>query len=71
MSSMQARSTSPEVFDRLPDDLVLKILSQIPHDQFRNVALVDRRFNRISKDASLWKKVSFPKVRFYVDTSSS
>ena len=64
-------TTPAEGFDKLSDQMLLEILSYVPHDDYLNIRLVNRRFNRISKDASLWKKVSFPTVRFHVDTSSS
>jgi hypothetical protein len=44
-------------FDKLSDELFLKILSYVPHDDYRSLRLVNRRFNDISYDKSLWKKV--------------
>ena len=44
-------------FDKLSDELFLKILSYVPHDDYRSLRLVNRRFNDISYDTSLWKKV--------------
>jgi F-box-like len=56
-------SSSPtklaEGFDKLSDQMLLEILSYVPHDDYLNIRLVNRRFNRISTDRSLWKKVSF------------
>jgi F-box-like len=72
LSSAGDSTTTCEGFDKLSDQMVLEILSYIPHDDYLNIRLVDRGFNRISKDASLWKKVSFQMlVFFHVDTSSS
>jgi hypothetical protein len=48
-----------EGFDKLSDQMLLEILSYVPHDDYLNIRLVNRRFNRISTDRSLWKKVSF------------
>ena len=46
-------------FDKLSDELFLKILSYVRHDDYRSLRLVNRRFNDISYDKSLWKKVCF------------
>jgi hypothetical protein len=43
--------------DKLPQELLLKILSYVAHDDFRTVRLLNRRFNELSKDKSLWTKV--------------
>jgi F-box-like len=50
---------------RLPDEVILKILTYIPKDQFLSIRLVDKRFNRISKIGSLWETVSFPGITIY------
>ncbi len=51
-----------ESLDKLPQELLLKILSYVAHDDFRNVRLVNRRFNELSKDKSLWTKVRFVSI---------
>ena len=48
-----------DYFARLPAGTFLKIMSYIPHDDFHNIRLVNRRFNDISYDVSLWKEVCF------------
>lgn len=47
-----------EGFDTLPREIQANIFSYIPHDEYRSVRLVNRLFNDISYDKSLWKKVS-------------
>lgn len=47
-----------EGFDTLPREIQVNIFSYIPHDEYRSVRLVNRLFNDISYDKSLWKKVS-------------
>jgi F-box-like len=56
---LSSSPTTREGFDKLSDELLLKILSYVPHDEYLNIMLVNRRFNRLSTDSSLWKKVSF------------
>jgi hypothetical protein len=34
-------------------------LSHIAHDEYLNIRLVNHRFNQLSKEGCLWKKVSF------------
>jgi F-box-like len=57
-------TTTRDGFDKVPDELLLEILKYVPHDDHLNIRLVNRRFNRVSKEGSLWKKVSF---RFIYD----
>ena len=47
-------------FDKLSDELLLEILSYVPHDDYRSLRLVNHRFKRMSYDESLWRKVSVP-----------
>ena len=47
------------MFDKVPDELLLEILSYVQHDDYLNIRLVNRRFNQLSKEGCLWKKVSF------------
>jgi len=54
---MNILNESINFFLRLSDELVLKILTYVPKGNFRNITLVDRRFNRISRDPSLWQQV--------------
>jgi F-box-like len=54
---MSDDATTPEGFDKVPDEILVKIMSYIQHDHFRNVRLVNRRFNRVSYTPSLWKTV--------------
>lgn len=51
--------TTREGFDKLSDELLVKILSYVPHDDYINIMLVNHRFKRLSTDSFLWKKVSF------------
>lgn len=55
--NMSDDATTPEGFDKVPDEILVKIMSYIQHDHFRNVRLVNRRFNRVSYTPSLWKTV--------------
>lgn len=59
LSALSIRPSAVKGFDKLATETVVKILSYVPHDDFRNVRLVCRRFNEVSKTESLWKKVSF------------
>ena len=51
--------TTRDRFDKVPDELLLEILSYVPHDEYLNIRLVNRRFSRVSQEGCLWKKVSF------------
>jgi F-box-like len=62
-------TTCSSVIEGLPDEILAKILSYVPHDDFGNVRLVCRRFNGISYDASLWGEVSFPNLEPSLDQS--
>jgi hypothetical protein len=42
-------TTPAEGFDKLSDQMLLEILSYVPHDDYLNIRLVNRRFNRISE----------------------
>jgi F-box-like len=53
----------------LPYEMLAKILSYVPHDDFGNVRLVCRRFNAVSYDASLWGEVSLPTLASSLDQS--
>lgn len=53
----------------IPDPILLKILAQLPVRDILNVSECCRRWNDISKDDYLWKKV-FPRD-FKVDKSIS
>jgi hypothetical protein len=55
---MLTRGAKRRGFDRLSDEVVLKIFSFVQHDDFRSLRLTCRRFNEISKEPELWKKVS-------------
>ncbi len=58
MSRMLTRGAKRRPFDRLSDEVVLNIFSFIVHDDFRSLRLTCRRFNELSKEPELWKKVS-------------
>jgi hypothetical protein len=51
--------TTRDPFDKVPDELLLEILSHIAHDEYLNIRLVNHRFNQLSKEGCLWRKVSF------------
>jgi hypothetical protein len=57
--------TTREGFDKLPDELLVEILSYVQKEDYLNIMLVNRRFNRISKDRSLWTKVRFTTTFVY------
>ena len=59
LSKKNSSTTSSSVIENLPDELLLKIFSYVPQDDFGNVRLVSRRFYTISNDSSLWEDVSF------------
>jgi hypothetical protein len=60
------------VIESLPDEILTKILSYVPHDDlFGNVRLVCHRFNAISYDPSLWGEVSFQTLAISLDQSSN
>jgi F-box-like len=48
-----------EGYNKFPDEVLLNILSHLTHDNFLNVRLVNRQWNKVSYDVSLWRKVSF------------
>jgi hypothetical protein len=54
-------------YKRFPDEVLLRILSFLSQDNFLNVRLVNRQWNEVSKEKSLWKKVSF-QTSFSVDS---
>jgi hypothetical protein len=43
--------------DRMPPEIVLRILSFVRHDDYRSLRLTCRRFNQLSKKPELWTKV--------------
>ena len=51
--------TTRDPFDKVPDELLLEILSHVAHDEYLNIRLVNHRFNQLSKEGCLWRKVSF------------
>jgi F-box-like len=51
-------STTCDSFQKVPDEVLLEIFKHVPHDEYLNIRLVNRRFNRVSKEGCLWKKVS-------------
>ena len=46
-------------YKEFPDVVLRNILSFLTQDNFLNVRLVNRQWNRVSYEVSLWKKVSF------------
>lgn len=54
---MNIHDDHKNLFNRLSNELLVEILSHIPHDNFKNIRLVDRRFKETSYTASLWEKV--------------
>lgn len=57
LSATSIQSSAAQGFDKLPEELLVKILSYVPHDDLRSVRLTNHRLNQISYTASLWKKV--------------
>ena len=49
------KSTSP--FDKLPDEIMLKIFSFLSFESLGNCNQVSHRMKRIAEDTSLWEKV--------------
>lgn len=44
-------------FQKLPEELLVKIFSNIQQDNLGKIRLVNQRFKRVSYIQSLWKKV--------------
>jgi F-box-like len=59
---MDGGTGSESLMDKISDEIFVKILSYVPHDSYLNMRLVDHRFNKVSKDSSLWKKVRYLKL---------
>lgn len=59
---MDDGTISESLMDKISDELFVKILSYVPHDNYLNLRLVDHRFNEVSKEPSLWKKVRYLKL---------
>ena len=49
------KSSSP--FDKLPDEIMLKIFSFLSFESLGNCNQVSHRMKRIAEDTSLWEKV--------------
>lgn len=52
-------NNADEGYKEFPDEVLLNILSYVTQDNFLNVRLVNRQWNEVSYDVSLWRKVSF------------
>jgi F-box-like len=59
---MDGGTSTESLMDKISDEIFVKILSYVPHDNYLNMRLVDHRFNKVSKDSSLWKKVTYLKL---------
>jgi len=61
-------NNADEGYKKFPDEVLLNILSYVTQDNFLNVRLVNRQWNKVSYDVSLWRKVSLQQATFKVDT---
>jgi hypothetical protein len=50
-------SDSGSPFERISDEVMLRILSFLTHPQLCRLASVSQRFNALALDPSLWKKI--------------
>jgi hypothetical protein len=50
-------SESGSPFERMSDEVMLRILSFLTHPQLCRLASVSQRFNALALDPSLWKKI--------------
>ena len=46
----------------LPDELLMKIVGKLPHSDLHAMMIVNKKFNNLASDPSLWKKYPIPSM---------
>ena len=51
-----------QILSSLPDELLMKIVGLLPHSDLSVMLIVNKKFNNLVNDPSLWKKYPVPSI---------
>ncbi|CAH1772716.1 unnamed protein product [Owenia fusiformis] len=66
-SGVKKKRSRHSQFDRLPDDVIVKIFANLSSDELSRCSLVNRRWYNLAWEPSLWKTIKLSNVELPID----